>query len=164
MNCPSCGAPMRLGSGNASLRCEYCKTVVTLAADEDGYEFLDETPELLCPVCGIALWNAVLARVPVHVCKRCHGLLAGMSVLEPLVEAMRATHPGSEIPAPAVPADLDRKISCPKCRQRMDTDFYAGGGNVVIAACERCELNWLEGGALMRIVRAPRAGEAELAY
>lgn len=155
---------MRLGSGNTSLRCEYCKTVVTLAQDEDGIQFLDEAPELECPACATSLWNAVLARVELHACKQCHGLLVAMSGLEPLVESMRAAHPGSEIPASADPADLDRKVVCPRCHGRMDSDFYAGGGNAVISSCERCELNWLEGGALMRIVRAPQASDAEAAF
>lgn len=164
MNCPSCGAPMRLQNGNTSMVCEHCKTVVALSADDDGYQFLDEAPELLCPLCAVALWNAVLARVPVRTCKRCHGLLTGMSALEPLVEAMRATNPGGAIPAPADPADLDRRIDCPQCHQRMNTDFYAGGGNVVISGCERCELNWLDSGALMRIAQVPQPSDAEPAY
>lgn len=155
---------MQLASGNASLRCEYCQTVVTIAPDDTGIQLLDEATELLCPVCAEALWNAVLARVQVNTCKRCKGLLVRMSALEPLVEAMRATHPGSEIPAPAGPADLDRKIACPQCHQRMDMDFYAGGGNVVVAGCERCELKWLGGGALMRMVQAPHASDSELSY
>lgn len=155
---------MRLANGNASLRCEYCQTMVAVAADDSGIQFLDEAPELLCPVCSAALWNAVLARVQLHTCKQCHGYLVAMNALEPLVEAMRATHPGSEIPAPADPADLDRKIGCPRCHRHMDMDFYAGGGNVVVAGCERCELNWLDGGVLMRIVRAPRASDSEPAF
>lgn len=154
MNCPSCGAPMKLAAGNTSLRCDYCNTVVTLAQDEAGIQFLEEAPELECPACAAALWGAVLARVELHACKRCHGLLVPMSALEPLVEGMRASRPGSEVPLPADPADLDRKVVCPRCRGRMDTDFYAGGGNAVVASCERCELDWLEGGALMRMARA----------
>jgi Zn-finger nucleic acid-binding protein len=152
---------MRLQSGNASLRCEYCKTVVTLTPDDAGMQFLEETPELECPSCAVALWNAVLAGAQLHTCRRCHGLLVRMNALEPLVEAMRAGHPGTEIPAPADPADLERKVVCPRCHQRMDSDFYAGGGNAVVSGCERDELNWLDGGALTRIVRAPQASDAE---
>jgi len=155
---------MRLGSGNASLRCEYCNTVVTLAQDIDGIEFLEEAPDLECPVCAAWLWNAVLGRVQLHACKQCHGLLAPMSGLEPLVENLRAAHPGGEVPVPADPADLDRKVICPRCHQRMDSDFYAGGGNAVVASCERCELDWLGGGALMRIVHAPQTSDAEPAF
>ncbi|HWE85188.1 MAG TPA: zf-TFIIB domain-containing protein [Terracidiphilus sp.] len=155
---------MRLAIGNASLRCEFCKAVVTLTPDDAGVKWLEEAPDLECPSCAAALWNAVLARVPLHACKNCHGLLVAMNALEPLVESMRAGHPGSETPAPADPADLKRRFNCPQCHQHMDSDFYAGGGNVVVSGCERDEVNWLEGGVLMRIVRAPRASDAEAAY
>ena len=37
----------------------------------------------------------------------------------------------------------------------MDTHFYNGPGNVIIDDCDQCELNWLDHGELMRIVRAP---------
>ena len=37
----------------------------------------------------------------------------------------------------------------------MDTHFYAGGGNVVLDDCSRCELNWLDAGEFMSIARAP---------
>jgi Zn-finger nucleic acid-binding protein len=37
----------------------------------------------------------------------------------------------------------------------MDTHYYAGPGNIVIDDCGRCELNWLDAGELMTIVRAP---------
>jgi Zn-finger nucleic acid-binding protein len=43
----------------------------------------------------------------------------------------------------------------------MDTHYYAGGGNVVIDDCSRCELNWLDAGELMSIVRAPGHSLAE---
>ena len=37
----------------------------------------------------------------------------------------------------------------------MDTHYYAGPGNIVIDDCASCELNWLDAGELMAIVRAP---------
>ena len=37
----------------------------------------------------------------------------------------------------------------------MDTHFYNGPGNMIIDDCDTCELNWLDHGELMRIVRAP---------
>jgi Zn-finger nucleic acid-binding protein len=42
----------------------------------------------------------------------------------------------------------------------MDTHFYYGGGHVVMENCERCELNWLDGGTLMRIAHAPHSEDA----
>ena len=46
------------------------------------------------------------------------------------------------------------------CHHTMDTHFYYGGGHAVMEIAKRCELNWLDGGALMRIVRAPHSEEA----
>ena len=79
-----------------------------------------------------------------------------LGAFEALIEQMRVEHPEIAIPAPADPADLQQKAPCPKCHQRMDTHYYFGGGHAVMSTCERCELHWLNGGVLMRIVQAPR--------
>jgi Zn-finger nucleic acid-binding protein len=147
---------MRLTGGNASLRCAYCKTVAVVAPDDGGTQFLDAAAGLSCSACGEPLWNAVLAHVAIQACRKCHGILAPMGTFEDLIGNMRAQHPGSEDSPPANPADLKRKVTCPKCRLAMDTHFYFGGGHAVISTCERCELHWLDGGVLMRIVRAPQ--------
>ncbi len=159
MNCPSCGAPLRLAAGNTSLRCEYCKLVVAVEADDTGVQFLDEAPELTCPTCSASLWKAVLATVEVDACKTDRGLLVLMDWFEPLVEKMRGLHAEREIPGPVDEAELERKIMCPKCHQRMDTHYYFGGGHAVMSTCERCQAHWVDGGMLMRIVRAPRISE-----
>lgn len=159
MNCPSCGAPLRISDANTSLRCDYCHSVVTVQADETGVQFVDEAQELICPNCTVPVWNALLAGVRLDACKRCHGLLVPTGSFEALIERMRAENLGSEIPALGDAADLDRRVSCPKCRQRMETHFYYGGGHAVMSTCERCDLHWLESGVLMQIVRAPHEGE-----
>ena len=74
-------------------------------------------------------------------------------------DVMRALHAEREFPAPMDEAELDRKVICPKCHQRMDTHFCFGGGHAVMSTCERCELHWLDGGMLMRIVRMPHLSE-----
>jgi hypothetical protein len=33
--------------------------------------------------------------------------------------------------------------------------FYLGGGSSILGSCENCSSNWLDGGVLMRIARAP---------
>ena len=159
MNCPSCGAPMRLTSGNVSLRCDFCKNLVMVRADDTGVQFLDEVLELTCPACSVPLWNAVLATMKIEACKQCHGLLVAMGEFEALIERMRVEHPEIVIPSPADPAELQQKTACPRCHQRMDTHYYFGGGHAVMSTCERCELHWMNGGVLMRIVRAPRDTE-----
>lgn len=152
---------MRLTSGNASLRCDYCKTVVVAQADAAGVEFLDPVAELTCPACTVPLWDAVLAGVSIHACKQCQGLLLPMGdPYEELLGRMRVIHPEKEIPPPANPADLEQKVACPQCHKPMDTHFSYGGEHAVLSSCEWCELNWLDAGTLMRIVRAPHAEEA----
>jgi Zn-finger nucleic acid-binding protein len=56
---------------------------------------------------------------------------------------------------PPDPKELKRRIQCPQCHRAMDTHYYAGPGNIVIDDCASCELNWLDAGELMAIVRAP---------
>jgi len=147
---------MHLAAGNASLRCDYCKTVVIVPADDEGVRFLGEDVSgFTCPICSTPLWNATLAGVQMHACKRCNGQLLAMGVVEHVIDQLRATFTDPQIPSPPNPDDLRRKIGCPKCHQRMEMYFYMGGGGAVIGGCEGCRLNWLDGGTLMRIVRAP---------
>jgi len=158
MNCPSCGAPLRIAETNKNLRCDYCHSVVTLQADETGVQFVDEVQELTCPNCNVPLWDAMLAGVKIDACKQCHGLLVPMGSFEALVERMRAENPRSEIPSVGDAADLQR-VTCPKCHRQMETHFYYGGGHAVMSSCERCEQHWLESAVLMQIVRAPHEEE-----
>ncbi|MGA3032937.1 MAG: hypothetical protein ABSD70_06615 [Terracidiphilus sp.] len=159
MNCPSCGAPLKLSAGNTSLRCDYCKLVVAVGSDDTGVQFLGEAPEMTCPTCAGGLWHGVLAAVEVDACKTDRGLLVPMSWFEALVEKMRALHTEREIPGPVDEAELERKVMCPRCHQKMETHYYYGGGHAVMSTCEQCELHWLDGGMLMRIVRMPHQDE-----
>jgi Zn-finger nucleic acid-binding protein len=155
---------MRLANGNASLRCDYCKSIFVAAQDDAGVQLLDKSAELICPVCTVPLWDAVLTGVPIQACKQCHGLLVAMGAFEALIDQMRALHEESAISPAADPADLKRTINCPRCHRRMDTHFYYGGGQSVMSGCENCSLNWLDGGVLMRIVRAPHRSSSGAAY
>jgi LSD1 subclass zinc finger protein len=160
MNCPSCGAPMRLANGNTNLRCEYCKSIVIAKADDTGTQFLDADAQLACPACSSPLWNSVLAAIRLDACKQCHGLLVPMPAFEALIEKMRAEHPETVIPAVTDADPLARKVDCPRCHRRMDTHYYFGGGHAVISTCEMCELQWLDSGVLMAIVCAPHERDA----
>lgn len=151
---------MRLASGSTSLRCDYCGSSYCSAPDDQGLRYLDEVEGLLCPVCALPLWNATLANVPIRACKQCRGMLIAMGALQGLVDQERAEHPGAEIPLAGDGSELSRRLECPHCHHTMETHFYYGGGHVVMEDCERCELNWLDGGALMRVVHAPHSEEA----
>ncbi len=152
---------MRVSGGLLSLRCDYCKSVVYTAADDEGVRYMEELVDVLCPVCAVPLWNASLENVSIRACKKCRGMLIGMGVFEGLIDQVRAENPKAEVPVADDGSDLKRKLQCPVCHRSMETHFYYGGGHVVMDDCERCELNWLDGGALMRIARGPRSEEAE---
>ena len=152
---------MRMAGGQESLRCDYCKNIYFSGPDVQGVRYLDELPGLLCPVCAVPLWNATLAGAPLRACKRCRGMLVAMGAFQGLIEQVRAEHAGTQTPATSDEVDPSRKLECPSCHHTMESHFYYGGGHVVMVDCERCEVNWLDGGALMRIVRAPRHEEAE---
>jgi len=153
---------MRVATGNTTLRCDYCKSVVVTKIDDPGLHYLDQIlGELNCPVCAVPLWSATLAGLNLCACKRCSGMLIRMGLLEEIIEDLRSAGVESEIPSPPDPDDLQRRIDCPQCRKLLDMHFYYGGGGSVIGGCEQCSLNWLDGGVLMRIARAPHRDDAQ---
>jgi Zn-finger nucleic acid-binding protein len=156
---------MRMATGDTTLRCDYCKTVVIARTDASGIHFLDEVfNDLNCPVCNVPLSNATVAGVALCACRHCDGTFISMGVFESLLDTLRAQVTDPEIPSPPDPADLKRRMNCPKCRAPLDMHFYLGGGSSVIGACENCSANWLDGGVLMRIARAPHAEVPENDY
>ena len=156
MNCPNCGAPLHLDDGSTSVKCEYCDTIYRPEKNSDGVRVFDQASELLCPICQIPLMHATKARRRILYCTRCQGSLIAMAIFVELIAALRARRgQAADITPPPDPHELDRVVFCPRCGRRMDTHYYAGGGNVVIDDCSRCELNWLDGGELMAIALAP---------
>lgn len=155
MNCPSCGAAMRLYSDADHFQCDYCKSVFFPAKDDEGVSVLTADSDEACPVCAVPLMHAALAKIRIRYCTRCRGMLIPMGVFLALVEELRAGETGSLIAATPDRHDLQRKINCPHCHLHMETHFYNGPGNVIIDDCETCALNWLDHGELMRIARAP---------
>ena len=156
MTCPKCGAPMTLHEGRECMTCDYCRSVSFPEKNADGVRLLGERSELACPVCAIPLEPALLGPHRVLYCTRCRGSLIPATVFVLAIEELRSQR--GEPPAAPYrpdPAELDRRIQCPECRRPMDTHYYAGPGNIVIDDCARCDLNWLDAGELMVIVRAP---------
>ena len=156
MNCPSCGAPLRLRDGRESATCDYCNAVYLPEKNDDGVRVFDQASELNCPICSLPLYHSTLVRQRFLYCTHCRGALIPMAVFVVLVEALRSRRGGAVEIAPVPEGhELARRVDCPQCHRRMDTHFYAGGGNVVLDDCSRCELNWLDAGELMTIARAP---------
>ena len=162
MECPNCGAPLRLTADQESFPCAYCRTVYTPEENEDGIRVLEERSELACPVCNAPLGEAALGDQQVLYCKQCRGLLVSMHAFPGLIEELRARRGGHDRVQSAIDRKaLDRHIDCPRCHERMDTHTYDGPGNVVIDSCSRCESIWLDFGEMGRIVRAPDHDYAE---
>ena len=155
MNCPSCGAPLRLEGHEEGLACDYCKSVYYAEKNDEGVRVLSDAAEECCPVCAIPLRHAIFGRERVRYCTRCRGMLIPMGTFLILIQQLKGQALGTVRPEPPNPRELERRIRCPQCHQPMDTHYYGGPGNIVIDDCSPCFLNWLEDGELMRIVRAP---------
>jgi Zn-finger nucleic acid-binding protein len=154
MNCPSCGAPMRLKSDMESMRCEYCLSVYLPDKNDDGVRVLDEPADERCPLCNLQLVQATLAKCPILYCKKCGGMLVAMGALEDLIGELRAEQGNAAKPTAYDPDELRRTIQCPHCHRRMEAHLYAGPGNVVIDSCEECCMIWLDRGEAKRIASA----------
>lgn len=156
MNCPSCGAAMRLKPDVDSFVCDFCHAAHVPEANAEGVRLLDEESSATCPVCGRSLMHAAAGGRRLLYCKRCHGMLIPMSYFAALMEDLRASRASTAASLrPVDERDLDRRSNCPHCGSPMHTHRYAGPGNVIIDSCEHCEVNWLDYGELDRIVRAP---------
>jgi Zn-finger nucleic acid-binding protein len=147
---------MRLKPDVDSFVCDFCQTVYIPQANEDGVRVLDESASLACPVCRASLVHAAIAGTRILYCRACRGMLIGMDRFVGLIQDLRSNRdtPAATLPPPD-PKDLQRRINCPRCGNRMDTHPYGGPGNVIIDDCEHCQVNWLDYGELQRIVRAP---------
>lgn len=155
MNCPSCGAPLRLEGDDEGFACDYCKSIYYPEKNDDGVRVLGEPVPEACPVCAIPLMHAILARERIRYCTRCRGMLIPMDAFPALIEELKAGLAVRAAPHPPDRRELDRHIDCPQCHHRRDTHFYGGPGNIVIDDCSHCDLNWLDRGELIRIAQAP---------
>ena len=156
MNCPSCGAPLHLDPEQDYCQCDYCKGYYFPDQNEEGVRVFGEPASMDCPLCAVPLFHATMGGLRFLYCSQCRGMLISMEIFAGLTEELRAQAGARPmILRPPDQRELDRHISCPQCREAMDTHRYGGPGNVIIDSCSRCYLNWLDHGELMRVVRAP---------
>jgi len=155
MNCPNCGAPLKLKGRMDSFACDYCRSVYFPEENEDGVRLLAENSSLLCPVCAVPLMHASIEHHRIRYCTRCRGTLIQMAAFLVLMDDLRNRHGGfAAIVPPPETSELKRRLRCPHCGRTMDTHYYAGSGNVVMDTCSPCELNWFDAGELLKIVRS----------
>jgi len=110
-----------------------------------------------CPTCRTPLSDGRLEGRAVLFCQRCLGVLIDMGLFVSVIEAVRESEARTEVVLPRSQNPGERLLNCPGCGQIMLSHIYLGPGNLVIDTCERCRLNWLDGGELRRIARAPRS-------
>lgn len=159
MNCHNCGAPMELFERRRYFCCRHCGSFHFLDAPEvDGLQVLTQGDGgRPCAVCSSPLARALLDRTAaVDYCQRCRGVLLERHSFADLVRHRRAWAPGAPFhPPPLDQRELQRVVTCPSCRRKMDVHPYYGPGNVVIDSCGACDLIWLDFGELKQIVDAP---------
>lgn len=110
-----------------------------------------------CPVCHVQLVAAIMDDTHrIELCPQCRGILMPRRTFAVTITARRraAATPGV-IPSPTDPRALNRRIACPVCSAAMLTDWYYGPGNSVLDTCPTCDVAWLDGGELERVINAP---------
>ena len=122
---------------------------------------LGEPAALSCPLCAVPLTHAALSGCRLMYCTRCRGELIKMGAFVEVIQSPRVRREGVAATQAPNPKELQRRIICPQCHHPMDTHYYGGPGNVIIDACDRCDLNWLDAGELMRILLAAGRMEAK---
>lgn len=159
MNCSNCGGPMELVEGRHYLSCRYCSTIgfpTELEDSSDRIKSLESLSDCSCPHCNIQLSEGLIEKVKVDYCEQCRGLLVSSPAFAQIVKQRRAEHRGpDDSPQPLKSDELNRRLNCPSCEQRMEVHPYYGPGNAVVDSCHRCELIWLDHGELGAIERAP---------
>jgi Zn-finger nucleic acid-binding protein len=154
MNCPTCGAAMQLVGNRLHFRCDFCDTFHFPEETNEGVSPLGEPAGCDCPVCHKSLQNATIDGEAVAYCDRCRGFLTLTPIFGSIVGKRRQHHAAHEqILTPFDPAELRRRLQCPKCHKPMDAHPFFGGGNAVVDTCERCGMIWLDAGELALIER-----------
>jgi len=158
MNCRNCGAAMELFERRKYYYCRYCGTFHFIeTAEMDGVQVLERSSDTPCPACEAPLAKALLDNVhSIRYCEKCRGVLLPRSAFVDVINARRAFATGAPVaPLPLDERELQRRVICPTCRQRMDVHPYFGPGNVVIDSCTACDMIWLDFGELKQVTDAP---------
>jgi Zn-finger nucleic acid-binding protein len=158
MNCRNCGAAMELFERRRYYFCRYCGTFHFIeSAETDGVQVLERVGATPCPVCTAPLAKALLDSVhPIQYCEQCRGVLLPRSVFVDAINARRAFATGAPtVPSPLDERELERRVACPLCREKMDVHPYFGPGNIVIDSCTACDVIWLDFGELQQVTDAP---------
>ncbi len=159
MNCPNCGAPMRLVAKRNYFVCDFCTTFKfpeKKKTGSDRVQTIGVKSETLCPICEMDLTEALIERYPVLHCEKCRGVLATNDEFLKIVRKIRSESKDVQRDHVAInPTELKRQVGCPRCSKTMDVHPYYGPGAVVIDTCPRCQVIWLDHGEISVIETAP---------
>ena len=167
LTCEKCSCRLQDPFGRVKEVCDQCgwnsaqkiedpvETVPLSTVDQ--IQITDRETDFSCPSCYDQRLNvATLIRTQVCCCKGCHGFLIDSETFGKLVLHLRASYTGpDDQPKMADQRELQKKMTCPTCLEKMFTHAYYGPGNAVINSCNRCHLNWFDAGELSSIVTAP---------
>jgi Zn-finger nucleic acid-binding protein len=156
MNCPSCGGILKQAGHRNYFRCLYCSNFHFPEETGDGVAIVGGESNFICPVCEKPLTLGSIEGENVCYCRTCRGFLANNGTFGTIVRQKRSRQAELEyVPVPFAAEELNRRINCPGCRQRMDTHPYHAGGNAVIDTCHRCKLVWLDAGEMSVLGKYP---------
>jgi Zn-finger nucleic acid-binding protein len=156
LNCVNCGGGLQPVGNRNYFSCPYCQSFHFPETTPDGVTVLGEDTKYDCPVCEEKLVAATIHGDRIRYCQRCRGFLADNPSFGRIVHRKRAAQQSStHVPVPFSPAELKRRVKCPRCRKLMDVHPYHGGGNAVIDTCYRCHLIWLDAGEVSVIGEYP---------
>lgn len=158
MNCPHCGAPMKLFRERDYYYCEHCQSYHFPNQDQEGLRVLGENPEgIHCSHCRVIL-NLITVGdfYQGYQCPKCQGLLFNRTTFREAIDFQRSRAKTPPEPFnPFDPEELERVSYCPGCQEKMETFQYNGPGNIIIDTCHDCDLIWLDYGELKKVVSAP---------
>ena len=117
---------MRLEADKDCLQCDYCHNIFFPEKDDEGVSVFPEASDDTCPVCDVPLMHASLAKVRIEYCTHCRGMLIPMGVFVTLVEELRAGQPGTLIPPPPDPAELQQSSLVPIATSPWIPTFMPG--------------------------------------
>jgi Zn-finger nucleic acid-binding protein len=145
---------MQLAGNRGHFQCEHCGRFHFPEQSDEGVALIDAEAEWDCPICTLQLRNALVEGEPIVYCVQCRGFLTEIATFGRIVTKRRAQN-NSPINChkPFDACELRRSVSCPRCRRRMETHPYGGGGNAVVDTCPRCCLIWLDARELSIIGR-----------
>ena len=154
-NCVNCGAPLTKDDTHDGLTCGHCGTLNEPIAAPVGLD-IGPVTDTHCPSCASPLCDSRLEGIPLLFCRGCQGMLVAIPRFVSVIDAARMQEPpGVAAVLPRRQAPGERTLVCPSCHGPMLSHIYGGPGNLVLDTCERCQRNWLDGGELRRIARAP---------